>query len=153
MENLKEKIYSDFVVAFKAKDERAKSALSSVKAKITEAEKANGNQVLSGDAIMKVLNSAIKQRNQSFDAFRNAGREDLANAEYDEMLVLQRYLPTQMSEEQIEEKVREIISGMEVVSTNPNALIGKTMGTFTKLYNGQADSKLVMSVINKVVKP
>jgi uncharacterized protein YqeY len=153
MTTLKEKIYSDFVVAYKAKDENAKSALSSIKAKITEAEKANGNKELTDDGILKVLNSAIKQRNQSYEAFNDAGREDLSRKEYDEMLILKAYLPTQMNETQIELKVREIIQSMEGTVTNPTALIGKTMGAFNKLYNGQADSKMVMTIINKIVKP
>jgi uncharacterized protein YqeY len=150
--NLKEKIYSDFVVAFKAKDERAKSALSSLKAKITEGEKSNGNQELADESILKILNSAIKQRNQSYDAFIAGKREDLARKEYDEMLVLQNYLPKQMTEEEIEKAVREIIVGLSDVSSNANALIGKTMGNFNKNFSGKADSKTVMSVINKVVK-
>jgi uncharacterized protein YqeY len=153
MTTLKEKIYSDFVVAFKAKDERAKSALSSIKAKITEAEKANGNKEITDEGVLKVLNSAIKQRNQSYEAFNDAGREDLSRKEYDEMLILKAYLPAQMNESQIELKVREIIQSMNETVTNPNALIGKTMGTFNKLYSGQADSKMVMAIINKLVKP
>ena len=61
---LKEQIQKDFVVAMKAKDENAKSALSSLKAKITEAEKAGFSQNLNDEEVVKVLVKAIKQREE-----------------------------------------------------------------------------------------
>lgn len=147
---LKEKIQTEFVTAMKAKDEVAKSALSGLKAKITEAEKANGNISLGDTEIVKVVSSAIKQRKQSVEAFENAGRSDMAQSEKNEIMVLEKFLPSQMSPEDIEKEVREIISGMPEVATNANALQGKTMGTFNKKFPGQADPKLVMEIIKKV---
>jgi uncharacterized protein YqeY len=148
---LKDKIQKEFVEAMKAKNEVAKSALSGLKAKITEAEKANGNVSLGDTEIVKVVSSAIKQRKQSVDAFELAGRTDLADKEKGEILVLESFLPKQMTEEEIEKAVREIISGMTDVATNVNALQGKTMGAFNKAYSGQADSKKVMEIIKKVI--
>ena len=148
---LKEKIQTEFVTAMKAKDEVAKSALSGLKAKITEAEKANGNVSLGDTEIVKVVSSAIKQRKQSVDAFEQAGRSDMAQNEKNEIMVLEKFLPSQMSPEDIEKEVREIISGMPEVATNANALQGKTMGTFNKKFPGQADPKLVMEIIKKVI--
>jgi uncharacterized protein YqeY len=147
---LKEQIQSKFIEAMKAKDDVSKSALSGLKAKITEAEKANGNISLGDTEIVKVVSSAIKQRKQSVDAFEQAGRTDLVDKEKGEILVLEAFLPKQMTEEEIEKAVREIILGMPDVSTNPNALQGKTMGAFNKAYSGQADSKVVMEIIKKV---
>ena len=148
---LKEQIQSKFIEAMKAKDDVSKSALSGLKAKITEAEKANGNISLGDTEIVKVVSSAIKQRKQSVDAFEQAGRTDLVDKEKGEILVLEAFLPKQMTEEEIEKAVREIILGMPDVSTNPNALQGKTMGTFNKTYPGQADPKIVMEIIKKVI--
>jgi uncharacterized protein YqeY len=147
---LKEQIQSKFIEAMKAKDDVSKSALSGLKAKITEAEKANGNISLGDTEIVKVVSSAIKQRKQSVDAFEQAGRTDLVDKEKGEILILEAFLPKQMTEEEIEKAVREIILGMTDVSTNPNALQGKTMGAFNKAYSGQADSKVVMEIIKKV---
>jgi uncharacterized protein YqeY len=147
---LKEQIQSKFIEAMKAKDDVSKSALSGLKAKITEAEKANGNVSLGDTEIVKVVSSAIKQRKQSVDAFEQAGRTDLVDKEKGEILILEAFLPKQMTEEEIEKAVREIILGMTDVSTNPNALQGKTMGAFNKAYSGQADSKVVMEIIKKV---
>jgi len=148
---LKEQIQSKFIEAMKAKDDVSKSALSGLKAKITEAEKANGNVSLGDTEIVKVVSSAIKQRKQSVDAFEQAGRTDLVDREKGEILVLEYFLPKQMSEESIETAVREIISSLPDVATNPNALQGKTMGAFNKAYPGQADPKVVMEIIKKVI--
>ena len=102
------------------------------------------------EEIVKVVSSAIKQRKQSVDAFEQAGRTDLVNKEKGEILVLETFLPKQMSEDEIEKAVREIFSNMLDISTNSNALQGKTMGAFNKTYPGQADPNIVMEIIKKV---
>ena len=147
---LQEQIQKDFITAMKAKDLNAKAALSSVKAKITEAEKANGNQPIDDSQVLKVITSAIKQRKQSIEAFELAGRSELVNKETDEMLVLERYLPKQMSKEEIENAVRTLIQGFPEIATNRNALVGRTMGAFNKQFQGQADPQLVKSVIESL---
>jgi hypothetical protein len=148
---LKSRIQNDFITAMKTKDEVAKAALSGIKAKITEAEKANGNQELTDSEVVKVLNKSIKQREESQKIFEDAGREELAHKEASEAAVLRNYMPTQMTEDQIETAVREIIVELKTTVTNQNALIGKTMGTFNKKYQGQADSTIVKTVIDKVI--
>lgn len=150
---IKEQIQTDFISAMKNKDEISKSALSGVKAKITEAEKVNGNIELTDDEVIKVINKAIKQREESMKIYYDAGRLELATKESDEAIVLKKYMPAQMTEEEIETAVRGIIQGFDGVVTNPNALIGKTMGMFNKNYQGRADLKVVSSIINKIVNP
>jgi len=149
--SIKAKIQADFVTAMKDKNETAKAALSSLKAKITEAEKANGNTELAEAAIIKVINTAIKQRKESADAFLKGNRNDLAIKELAEVQVITNYLPTQMSEAEIETAVRTIIPTLDGVVTNPNVLAGKTMGAFNKQYAGRADNALVKTVINRVI--
>jgi uncharacterized protein len=149
--NLKEQIQADFIQAMKSKDENGKRAISSLKAKITEAEKANKNTELNDSEVVKVVSSAIKQRKQSFDEYTKFGRTDLAEIEKTELEVLERYLPKQMNESEIETAVREIIQSFDVVVTNPNVLIGRTIGEFNKKYVGRADIGEVRMVIEKVV--
>ena len=146
---IKERIQKDFIEALKNKDEFAKSALSGIKAKITEAEKSNGNKELSDDEVIKVINKAIKQREESMKIFGEAGRLELAAKEADEAVVLKRYMPSQMTEEEIEVAVREIIS-VNDHGGNMNKLVGQTMGMFNKNYQGRADNKLVSEVIKRV---
>ena len=148
---LKERIQNDYITAMKAKDVNAKAALNSVKAQITVAEKANSNVSLDDAQTLKVITSAIKQRKQSIDAFVLAGRDELVRKETDEMLVLEAYLPKQLSQSEIEAAVRVLIQSFPEVSTNRNALIGKTMGAFNKQYQGQAEAQTVKAVIESLV--
>jgi uncharacterized protein YqeY len=146
---LKEQIQKDFITAMKNKDESTKSALSGLKSKITESEKVNGSE-LSDDDILKIINKGIKQREESIRLFIDGGRPELAVKESEERIVLMNYLPVQMTDEEIEMAVREIIVGLPTM-TNANALSGKTMGEFNKKYQGKADSKRVSEIIKKVV--
>lgn len=149
--NLKEQIQKDFIQAMKSKDENGKRAISSLKAKITEAEKANKNTELNDSEVVKVVSSAIKQRKQSFDEYTKFGRTDLAEIEKTELEVLERYLPKQMDENEIETAVREIIQSFDTVITNPTALIGRTIGEFNKKYVGMADIATVKTIVGKLI--
>lgn len=148
---IKERIQVDFIKAMKSKDEVGKSTLSSLKAKITESEKANGNRELTDDEVIKVITKSVKQREESAKIYSEAGRPELASKELLQLNVLMDYMPTQMTEDEIETAVREIIQGFDGVVTNQNALIGKTMGTFNKNYQGRADLTVVSSIIKKIV--
>lgn len=149
--NLKQQIQSDFVQAMKSKDEDGKRAISSLKAKITEAEKANKNTELTDTEVIKVVSSAIKQRKQSYEEYTKFGRTDLADVESKDISILERYLPKQMNETEIEIAVREIIQSFSTVITNPNALIGRTVGEFNKKYVGLADVETVKKVVASLV--
>lgn len=149
--NLKQQIQSDFVQAMKSKDEDGKRAISSLKAKITEAEKANKNTELTDIEVIKVVSSAIKQRKQSYEEYTKFGRTDLADVESKDISILERYLPKQMNETEIEIAVREIIQSFSTVITNPNALIGRTVGEFNKKYVGLADVETVKRVVSSLV--
>lgn len=146
---LKERIQNDFITAMKAKDEIAKTALSGIKAKITEAEKANGNTELSEDELIKVINKAIKQREESQKIYEDAGRAEMASKEADEACVLRAYMPSQMSESEIEEEVKKIMAVINA-GGNRNKLVGQTMGTFNKNFQGRADASMVKNIIEKL---
>jgi len=149
--NLKEKIQTDFVKAMKSKDVAGKRALSSLKAKITEAEKANKNIELIDSEVIKVITSVIKQRTQSHIEYVKFGRTDLAYIEMEDINILETYLPDQMSNEEIREAVVGIMRGFDVAITNPNALIGKTIGEFNKQYVGRADVVKVKEIASQLV--
>jgi uncharacterized protein YqeY len=153
MSTLKERIQTDFIASMKSKDGVTKRTLSSLKSKITESEKANKNIELNDDDVIKVLNSAIKQRKQSYSEYTKYGRTELAELEMEEINVLQNYLPTQMTEVEVETAIREIIVNFQSVITNPQALMGRTIGEFNKKYVGLADIETVKAVVTKVVNP
>jgi uncharacterized protein YqeY len=146
---LKERIQNDFITAMKAKDENAKSALSGIKAKITEAEKANGNSEVSEAEVIKVISKAIKQREESGKIYEDAGRSEMARKEYDEAAVLSNYMPSQMTESEIEEEIKKIMAVIDA-GGNRNKLVGQTMGTFNKNFQGRADVSIVKNIIEKL---
>jgi uncharacterized protein YqeY len=147
--SLKEKIEKDFITAFKSKDINAKAALSSIKAAITVAEKANPSWVATDDEVIKIVNKGIRQREESINMYELACRDELVRKEADEICVLRSYMPTQMTETEIESEVKIIMSVIDA-GGNRNKLIGQTMGTFNKKFQGRADSSAVMNIIEKL---
>lgn len=151
METLKQKIQTDFITAMKNKELNTKSALSGIKAKITEAEKLKGNVELNDDEVIKVITSGIKQRKQSVDEFTKGNRLDLVVKEQDEIDVLEKYLPKQMTSEEIESVILTILNEFEP-GTNKQRLVGQTIGIFNKRYTGKADNSLVKQIVEKLTE-
>ena len=147
--SLRKQIEADFLIAYKARNEVAKSSLKMLKTKLTEAEKANGNKELTDSEILKVILSSVKQRKQSIDEYQNAGREDLVLKEQEELKVLEAYMPSQLSEQEIRVKLSEILE--TITASNKNQKIGMAMGAMNKQYSGQFDSKLLSSILNEIV--
>jgi uncharacterized protein YqeY len=147
--SLVKQVNDDFIVAFKQKDTIGKMALGGLKSKLSDAEKIKKSE-LTEDEVLKVIVSIAKTRNQSIQEFTKAGRMDLVENEKLELDVIEKYLPKQMTEEEIKSEVRSLIQNMEVV-TNPQVLIGKTMGAFNKKFQGRADIRKVKQVIEEMV--
>jgi uncharacterized protein len=148
--SLVKQVNDDFIVAFKEKDTIGKMALGNLKSKLSEAEKTKKCE-LTDDEVLKVIISIAKTRNQSIQEFTKANRMDLVENEKRELEVIEKYLPKQMTEDEIEIEVRKIITEMSDVVTNPQVLIGKTMGSFNKQFQGKADIQLVKKIIEKIV--
>ena len=148
--SLKQTIQTDFISAMKAKDQDKKSALSGLKAKITEAEKLNKNIELTDDGVIKVIVSSIKQRKQSVDEFTKGNRVDLVEKEQAEINILETYLPSQMTELEIEAEIVKLLP--EVPPYGPTMkLVGQTMGMFNKKFQGRADGNVVRKIIERIV--
>lgn len=149
---IREQINADFITAMKAKDETAKSTLSSIKAAITNAEKNNGTWVATDEEIIKIINKAIKQREESITMYERGGRPELAHKEAAEAAVLRNYMPAQMSEQEITLALKEILQDFSVTIKNPQALVGKTIGEFNKKYQGRADIGTVKMIVNQLIE-
>jgi uncharacterized protein YqeY len=147
--SLKETIEKDFINAFKSKDVNAKAALSSIKAAITVAEKANPSWLATDDEVIRIINKGIKQREESINMYELACRDELVRKESDEISVLKKYMPTQMTEAEIESEIKSIMSVIDS-GGNRNKLIGQTMGSFNKKFQGRADSSIVKNIIEKL---
>ncbi len=146
---LVKKVNEDFLSAFKAKDAVKKSALSVLKSKLADAAKVKKEELNDQEAI-KIIVSNIKQRSQSISEFEKAGRTDLVAQEKEELAVLEAYLPTQLTREEIVVAVNEILESFDS-ETNPQKKTGMTIGAFNKKYAGQFDQKELAEVIKECI--
>ncbi len=93
---------------------------------------------------VQIINKMIKQRNDSISQFRDGGRDDLADKEQNEVDVLSKYKPEQLSEEDLEVKVKEAIAE---VNASSMADMGKVMGILKSTLAGTADMGMVSNVV------
>lgn len=149
--SIKSKLQEDYVNAVKTKTDSKVRAIRSIKTKISEAEKANKNQELNDNDVIKIITKSYKTLVETEKIYRENGREDLADIEKLEAEALVDYLPKQMTKEEIQVVVRELIQKFPEVTTNKNALIGKTMGAFNKEYQGQADPQTLKTIIEEIL--
>lgn len=135
--------------AMKAKDKIRLEALRGAKKEFIEANtKIGGGQILDDNEAIKILQKMVKQRNDSAEIYKSQNREDLMNKELEEAKVLQEYLPKQLSTEELENKISEIIR--EVGATNL-ADLGKVMGIASKNLMGLAPGKAISETVKKLL--
>lgn len=147
--SLKAKIQEEMKLAMKAKNKARLTALKSIKAKIQLAETASGStEELTEEQEMKLLMKEAKQRKDSADVYKEAGRDDLAEAELVELEVIEGFLPKQMSEEEIEQEVKKVIDQTGASSMKD---MGKVMGMASKALAGKADNKIVSGIVKKLL--
>lgn len=145
--SLQDKVMTEMKAAMRAKDTNKLEALRAVKSALLLAQtEAGGKEGLSEDDEMKLLQKLIKQRRESAAIYNEQGRADLAQPEMEQALVIQNFLPEQLSEEEIEKKVEEIInrtgaSGMQDM--------GKVMGVASKELAGKADGRTISNIVKQ----
>jgi uncharacterized protein YqeY len=130
--------------AMKNKDEAMLRGLRAIKAEIIKAKTEPGaNGAISEDGEMKLLQKLVKQRRDSLTIFQEQNRADLAAKELEEIAVIEKFLPVQMTEEEVKAAVEAIVK--ELGAAGPQDL-GKVMGVASKQLAGKADGKLIASV-------
>jgi len=149
--NLKQQIDADIKKAMLAKNKEELEALRSIKSLILLAETEKGGaDEISSDTENKLLMKAAKQRKESAEIFRQQDRNDLADKELFQLSVINRYLPKQLSEEEIRSVLTTVIE--EVGAKGPQDM-GKVMGVATKRLAGQADGKVISDLVKKLLSP
>ena len=103
---------------------------------------------LSQDQELTIISRELKQRRDSLAEFEKAGREDLVSATQDEIVIVQKYLPEQLSPEALEAKVREI---MAQVGATSKADFGKVMGLAASSLKGQAEGKAINETVKRLL--
>jgi uncharacterized protein YqeY len=135
--------------AMLAKDEVGLRALRAIKAAVLLAKTAEGaTATLSEDTEIKLLQKLVKQRKDSLEIFERQNRQDLAQKEKEELEVIERFLPKQMSEDEIRAVVAEIVKQTGV--TNISGL-GQVMGVATKQLAGKADGKVISAIVKELL--
>jgi uncharacterized protein YqeY len=146
---LEQKIMAEMKDAMKSKNEAVLRALRAIKAEIIKAKTEPGAGGEIDEATeQKFLLKMMKQRKDSFEIFEQQGRADLAVKEKEEMEVIERFLPKQLTEAEIREALGGIISE---TGASTAADMGKVMGVATKQLAGKADGKLISSLVKEML--
>ena len=147
--DLFEKVSEDIKNAMKAKDKVALETLRNVKKSFLEAKTAPGaNDTLTDADALKIMQKLVKQGKDSAGVYAGQGRQDLADAELAQVAVIERYLPKQMSAEELENVLKEIIA--EVGATGPKDM-GKVMGVASKRLAGKAEGRAISEAVKRLL--
>lgn len=145
---LKDQIMDDLKQAMKNRQQDRLRVLRSLKSKLLEREineRKDGEGTISDEQSIEVLMKAAKQRKESIEQFEEGGRDDLAEAEKQELEIIESYLPTMMSEEEVREAVRQKI---DELGAETMADMGQVMGVLMQELKGKTEG----STVSKVVK-
>lgn len=147
--SLKQQIESDIKKAMLAKEKDQLKALRAVKSMILLAETEKGSSgEISDDVGNKLLMKAVKQRKDSAQIYQEQGRDDLYAIEMAEVAVIEKYLPKQLSVEEVTAKIKEVIA--QVGAAGPKDM-GKVMGVATKALAGQSDGKTISGIVKQLL--
>lgn len=147
--DLFDQISNDIKEAMKAKDKVKLEALRNIKKLFLEAKTAPGaNDTLTDDAALKIMQKLVKQGKDSAQIYVGQNRQDLADAELAQVKVIEAYLPKQMSAEELEAKIKEIIA--QVGAASPKDM-GKVMGVASKALAGQAEGRAISETVKKLL--
>lgn len=147
--NLEQKIMGDLKTAMLAKDEKTVRSLRAIKAAIILAKTSEGagGEIKEEDEV-KLLQKLVKQRKDSLEIFQQQNRTDLAQKEQEEIEVIEKFLPKQLSGEELKAIIVTIIA--ETGASSP-ADMGKVMGVATKQLAGKADGKAISALVKELL--
>ncbi|MCW3125404.1 MAG: GatB/YqeY protein [Bacteroidetes bacterium] len=146
---LEEKINGDLKAAMMAKDQGAMRALRGIKAAILLAKtEKGGTGEVSEEKEIQILTKMLKQRKESIEIFEKQGRADLATTEKEEVAVLEKYMPSMMSDEDIKAIIQKVIAATGATTQKE---MGKVMGAASKELAGKADNKKVSEIVKSLL--
>jgi uncharacterized protein YqeY len=147
--SLEANVMNEMKDAMKAKDEATLRSLRAIKAEIIKAKTEPGaNGQIAAEAEIKMLQRMAKQRRDSLEIFIQQSRHDLAKKEEEELTVIERFLPKQLSPEELKEVLMTIIN--DVGASTPNEM-GKVMAVATKQLGGRADGKAISAAVKELL--
>ena len=146
---LEQKIMAEMKEAMKNKDEGTLRGLRAIKAAIILAKTEKGfSGEITEDAEIKILQKLLKQRKDSLEIFNKENRPDLAQKEKEEIAVIQNFLPTPLTEDELRVELRKIIADSGAIGPSD---LGKVMGIASKSFAGKADGKTISSLVKELL--
>ena len=146
--SLETTIQKDLITAMKAKDEVTLRGVRAIKAALMLAKTDGSGNVMNEESEIKLLQKLVKQRKESLTIFEQNGREALAQTEREEIAIIEKYLPQQMSETELENIIKTIIAEMGATGMKD---MGKVMGATNKKVAGQAEGAVISSIVKKLL--
>ncbi len=143
---LLDRLNQDMIKAMKEKDKETLGVIRMVKASIQNESIKLGQEHLTEDEELTILSRELKQRKESLKEFNAAGREDLVNKIQTEIHILQEYMPKQLSNDELEEMVEQVIQEVNATSMKD---MGKVMGKVMPLTKGKADGSQIKEIVER----
>ena len=145
--SLKEKLNEDLKQAMRDKEVVKRDSIRAINTMIKQIE-VDERRVLDDAEVIKLTQRGIKQREEAISQYRAAGRDDLVQKEQEQVDVFMLYLPKQLSDEELENGMKEIISEVGATSLKD---MGKVMGVASKKFAGVADGKRINEMVKKLL--
>jgi uncharacterized protein len=149
---IREKISQILKDSMRAKDEAKTTTLRTINAAIKQKDidvaRPRGDQQISDDEVLNLLQGLIKSRRESIDLYKQGGRQDLVDKETGEIAIIEQFLPKQMSEDETRAAVRELVSSLGASSVKD---MGKVMGALKSSYAGQLDMTKASAIVKEVL--
>jgi uncharacterized protein YqeY len=146
--NLEEKINVDIKTAMLAKDKESLNALRAIKSALLLLKTEKNAGEITEDIELKTLQKLVKQRKESAEMYKNQNREDLYNEEMLQMGIISKYLPEQMSEEEITAVIKRLIEQENISDIKG---MGKLMNLASKELAGRAENKIISEIVKKLL--
>lgn len=146
--SLEAKINDDLKTAMKAKDQVALRGIRAIKSAILLLKTDGSGAEMTEDKEIKLLQKLVKQRKDSLEIYEKQNREDLAVKEREEIAIIEQYLPAQLSAEELEGMIKQIV---EQTGASSMKDMGKVMGMASKQLAGKADGKTISAVVKSLL--
>lgn len=145
---LEEKITEDLKAAMKSKDQAALRGIRAIKSAILLFNTSGTGETLTPEKEIALLQKLVKQRQDSLDIYEKQSREDLAAVEREEIAIIMRYLPQQLSPEELTKEIQELMAALGATSMKD---MGRLMGEASKKLAGKADGKSISEIVKKLL--
>lgn len=147
--NLEERINNDIKASMLAKEKDKLNALRAIKSEILLLKTNKNAGAITEDLEIKTLQRLIKQRKEAAETYKNQNRDDLYQEEMFQVNVISTYLPSQLSEEEVTQIIKEIIAKENITDIKG---MGKIMGLASKTLAGKAENKLISDIVKKLLQ-